>query len=361
MSTSFTIVKESNGVRRGVLSTRHGTVETPAFMPIATKGAVKTLTSEELHDAGAQIILSNTYHLMLRPGMEVMKHVGGLHRFMQWDSPILTDSGGFQVYSLSKLRKITDQGVTFRSHIDGSEHLLTPENSLAIQDNIGSDIRMVLDDVRSGTSPVSVMKEAVGRTFAWAQRSKIFLSEHPTDALTFGIVQGGVDPELRRRSTEQLVSLDFDGYAVGGLAVGETEEQMFNMTNAVTSRLPSDRPRYFMGGAKPEQIVQLVTLGVDLFDCVIPTREARHGRLYCWTSNTPAIDGSTKWYVKRAIKNAPYAMDDTAIDPYCSCTTCRCYSRAYLHHLFDIEEPLALRLATQHNIRFYLDVLKKIR
>lgn len=354
-------VQTIGSARRGTLETRRGTIATPFFMPIATAGSVKALTPEDLRDAGAQIVLSNTYHLMLRPGMQVMAGVGGLHRFMDWDGPILTDSGGYQVFSLSRLCDIDNHGAVFRSHINGDLHTLTPEDSLSIQTTIGSDIMMVLDDVRAPDVSCEVAEEAAARTLAWAARSRAFYDTHPTDALLFGIVQGGVYEDLRRDCAAKIQQIGFSGYAIGGLAVGESEEQMFAMSQAVLDCLPTDAPRYFMGGAKPDQIVELVRRGVDMFDCVIPTREARHGRLYCWNPEQPVLFGRKDFFQTRAIKNAMYEKDFSPLDATCSCYTCKHFTRAYLRHLFVANEPLALRLASLHNVTFYLELMRRLQ
>ncbi len=352
----FQLLKESRYGRRGVLTTTHGKVQTPFFMPIATKGSVKSLTPEEIRNAGAEILLSNTYHLMLQPGTDVLKKAKGLHKFMQWNGPILTDSGGYQVFSLSRLRKITDEGVAFRSHRDGSKHFLTPERSIEIQKVIGSDIMMVLDDVQAPDTEKKRVDEAVTRTTAWAKRC--LKVRRKKGQQMFGIVQGGIFEDLRRRSAEELTQLPFDGFAVGGLAVGETEEQMFVMTSVVTTMLPKNKPRYFMGGAKPEQILELVSRGIDMFDCVIPTREARHGRLYIWKHEKLQ---RPDFYARINILNAQYAADMKPLSKKCDCYTCKNFTRAYLRHLFVAEEPLALRLATIHNVHFYLSLLTEIR
>lgn len=363
MSKTFTLKATRNNARRGTLQTRRGKIETPFFMTIATKGSVKSMTPEELRAAGAQIVLSNTYHLLLRPGMEVMRAGGGLHKFMHWDGPILTDSGGYQVFSLSRLRKITDEGATFQSHIDGSKHLLTPERSIEIQQIIGSDIMMVLDDVRAPDVDHALATEAVARTTAWAERCKTYAQTNKTDALMFGIVQGGVYEDLRVKSAKEITALGFDGYAIGGLAVGETEEEMMSMTDVVVEHLPADQPRYFMGGAKPDQLVELVKRGVDMFDCVIPTREARHGRMYLWNIDADAfsLESGKEFYRVVNLKNAEFEKDFNPVDSTCSCYTCQNYSRAYIRHLFAAQEPLALRLATIHNVQFYLELMRRIR
>jgi len=344
------LATDPSGARLGRLETPHGVIETPAFMPVGTLGTVKGLTQESLEALGAQIILANTYHLYLRPGAELIREMGGLHKFMSWPHPILTDSGGYQVFSLSDLRKVTDEGVTFRSHIDGSEHFLSPERAIEIQLALGSDIMMVLDECIEASSSEERAAAAAARTLAWARRSRDYFSEHG-DAqrqIMFGIVQGGAHAELRRRSTDEMVQLDFPGYAIGGLAVGEPQEVTCEMTAHVTARLPTDRPRYLMGVGRPEQIVDYVARGVDMMDCVLPTRSARHGCLFTWQGRI-------------LIKNACYAKDPRPIDPACLCPTCRRYSRAYLRHLFLSKELLGATLTTLHNVYFYLDIMAEIR
>ncbi|MBI2426992.1 MAG: tRNA guanosine(34) transglycosylase Tgt [Candidatus Kerfeldbacteria bacterium] len=357
---SFTIHTTRGLARRGTLKTSHGKIETPFFMAVATKGSVKAVTPSELHELGTQIVLSNTYHLVLRPGMSVIRKAGGLHRFMKWDGPILTDSGGYQVFSLAKFRKITDRGVVFRSHVDGSRHELTPESSIHIQEAIGSDIMMVLDDVRAHDVPRSVVREAVERTTAWAARS--VKAKRSRTAKVFSIVQGGIHRDMRQTSAKQITKIACDGYAIGGLAVGETEKDMYAMTKLTTALLPKNKPRYFMGGARPYQIVELVKRGVDMFDCVIPTRNARHGKLYVWKKkpHTLSAFGRT-FFAEMNIRSATYAKDMRPVDASCACMTCTTFSRAYLRHLFAAEEPLALRLATIHNLAFYLELMSRIQ
>jgi queuine tRNA-ribosyltransferase len=323
------------------------------FMPVGTAATIKALTHEALEELGASIILSNTYHLYLRPGHELIRKLGGLHRFMSWPGAILTDSGGYQVFSLSTLRKITDEGVTFRSHLDGSEHLLTPEKAAEIQLALGADIAMVLDECIETPAPREKAEAALVRTTAWAKRArKYFLANENayegTRQWQFGIVQGATFADLRRRSANQLLELDFPGYAVGGLAVGEPHAVTCEMTGEVTALLPAERPRYLMGVGKPEQLADYVALGIDMMDCVLPTRAARHACLY--TSEGRVL-----------IKNARYATDARPIDPRCSCSVCKRYTRAYLRHLFSAGEITAAILATHHNIHFYLDIMRQIR
>jgi len=351
---AFEIVKtDPNGARRGRLTTPHGAIETPFFMPVGTQAAVKGLTQEALEELGAEIILANTYHLYLRPGHEVIRKLGGLHQFMSWPRPILTDSGGYQVFSLSGLRKITDDGARFRSHLDGSEHFLTPEKAAEIQLSLGSDIAMVLDECIETPAPRDKAEAALRRTTEWARRARAYFLEQARrngnlPQLQFGIVQGATFADLRRESARQLLDLDFPGYAVGGLAVGEPHEITIAVTAEVTPLLPSDRPRYLMGVGRPEQIADYVALGIDMMDCVLPTRAARHACLY--TSEGRVL-----------IKNARYAQDQRPIDSNCLCGVCRRYTRAYLRHLFTAGELTAAILATHHNVHFYLDIMRQIR
>jgi len=351
---AFEIAKsDPTGARRGRLTTPHGAIETPFFMPVGTQAAVKGLTQEALEELGAEIILANTYHLYLRPGHEVIRKLGGLHQFMSWPRPIVTDSGGYQVFSLSGLRKITDDGVRFRSHLDGSEHFLTPEKAAEIQLALGSDIAMVLDECIETPAPRDKAEAALRRTVEWARHARAYFLEQARrngnlPQLQFGIVQGATFADLRRESARRLLDLDFPGYAVGGLAVGEPHEITIAMTAEVTPLLPSDRPRYLMGVGRPEQIADYVALGIDMMDCVLPTRAARHACLY--TSEGRVL-----------IKNARYARDQRPIDSNCLCGVCRRYTRAYLRHLFTAGELTASVLATHHNVHFYLDIMRQIR
>jgi queuine tRNA-ribosyltransferase len=351
---SFEVKKtDATGARRGVLSTPHGQIETPAFMPVGTAATIKALRHEALEELGASIILANTYHLYLRPGHELIRKLGGLHQFMSWQRAILTDSGGYQVFSLSALRKITDEGVTFRSHLDGSEHLLTPEKAVEVQLVLGSDIAMVLDECIETPAPREKAEAALVRTTQWAKKARLhFLANenlYPgVRQWQFGIVQGATFADLRRESARQLLDLDFPGYAVGGLAVGEPHSMTCEMTSEVAALLPADRPRYLMGVGKPEQLADYVALGIDMMDCVLPTRAARHACLY--TSEGRVL-----------IKNARYSADTRPIDPQCSCSVCKRYTRAYLRHLFAAGEITASILATHHNIHFYLDIMRQIR
>lgn len=363
---------KKNAARRGQLETGHGVIETPFFMPIATKGAVKTMSSSDMKKLGAQILLSNTYHLLLRPGLEQMRELGGLHHFMNWNGPILTDSGGYQVFSLSKMNKTTEEGVTFQSHIDGARVNLTPELSMQMQATIGSDIVMQFDDVAAGDSSRDRYEEAMERSLRWAKRCKEAFAVGPVAAPTrqlFGIVQGGTHEDLRERSARGLMDIGFDGYAIGGLSVGEKREDAYRIVKQVCEILPQDKPRYFMGGGMPEEIVAYVQMGVDMFDCVLPTRNARHGTLFVWNQDPSTIDWthyqdprpSELFYDRLRVTNESLATDLSPLDPYCDCETCTTNSRAYLRHLFGVQELLALRLATIHNLHFYLTLMKHLR
>lgn len=356
----FKILKHSNKsyARLGKLKTKHGVINTPFFMPIATRGAIKSLTADEVKGLGAEIILSNTYHLFLRPGDEIMKKAGGLHKFMKWSEPILTDSGGYQVFSLSKFRKISDQGVEFRSEIDGKKIFLTPEKAIGIQKNLGSDIMMCLDECAGYGADKKKVKEAMERTTEWAGRCKTQSIKYKAKGnLLFGIIQGGVFKDLREKSLEDLTNIGFDGYAVGGLAVGEPTKEMYKILDFLKDKLPQDRPHYLMGVGYPEQIVEAVKRGVDMFDCVIPTRHARHGDLFVWKNDS--LKG--KFYDTIAISKSKYANDFQSLDKNCDCYACKNFTRAYLHHLYKTKEMLYHRLTTIHNIKFYLDLMKKIR
>jgi len=375
----FKILKTSkkSRARLGKLKLAHRVVQTPFFMPIATKASVKTLDSADILNLGAEIILSNTYHLLLRPGMEVMKKAGGLHKFMNWPRAILTDSGGYQIFSLAKQRKITEDGAIFRSHIDGRQFTLTPELALEIQKNLGSDIAMILDVCAPYPASRKIVEEAVRFTTAWAIRSKKIKNKNQ---LMFGIVQGGVHKDLRLKSAEELVDLNFDGYAVGGLAVGEPRKKMYKILDYVVPKLPRDVPHYLMGVGQPEEIVEAVRRGIDMFDCVLPTRNARHGLIYIWSSSLRGARKATKqspeiaalsrqggiarndkFYQTLHITNERHKKDFSPLDKNCSCPTCKNYTRAYLRHLFIAGEPLAARLATIHNVHFYLELMRKIR
>ena len=354
MPFSFEVLKtDPTGARLGRLTTPHGVVDTPAFMPVGTAGTVKGLTQQALGELGVQILLGNTYHLYLRPGHERIRKLGGLHKFMSWPGSILTDSGGFQVFSLAELRKVTDEGVVFRSHLDGSEHFLTPEKSIEVQQALGSDIAMVLDECIEYPSDHARASEALARTTGWARRCREYAREHGGESTTpgqvlFAIVQGGTHADLRRESARQLVDLDFPGYAVGGLAVGEPHPLSCEMTAAATEQLPKDRPRYLMGVGLPEQLASFVSCGIDMMDCVLPTRNARNG---CLFTSAGRVN----------IKNAIYAEDPRPLDADCSCMVCQTYSRAYLRHLFQANEILASILNSHHNVAFFLDIMAKIR
>jgi queuine tRNA-ribosyltransferase len=363
----FELLNKKGNARRGRITTAHGIIETPIFMPIATKGAVKTLSSSDMEKLGAQIILNNTYHLLLRPGFENLKKLGGMHKLMNWQKPILTDSGGYQVFSLSKMNKTTEEGVKFQSHIDGSYIFLTPESSMEMQKVIGSDIAMQFDDVASGVSVRERYEDAMERSLRWGKRSKDHHEAIAPEQMLFGIVQGGTHEDLRTRSAEGLKEIGFDGYAIGGLSVGEPREDMFRITKHVCEILPEDKPRYFMGGGMPEEIVENVRAGVDMFDCVLPSRNARHGTLFVWNQDPATIDYlnvdavNPTWYKQVRITNEASQFDESPIDPHCDCETCKTTSRAYLRHLFSVQEILALRLASIHNIRFYLRLMEELR
>ena len=318
---------------------------TPAFLPVASQGTVKTLIPEELKDIGASIILSNTYHLYLRPGIDVIEKLGGLHRYMGWDGPILTDSGGYQVFSLARLCRVTDDGVTFRSHIDGSEHRLTPELVIEFQQKLGADIIMTLDECPAINASTAKVREAADRTSQWAERCR--KHHQSSDQLLFGIVQGGVVPELRQQSAKAITALDFPGYAIGGLSLGEAKEQTWSMVDETMPFLPQDKPRYLMGVGSPEDIIEGVSRGIDLFDSALPTRVARNGALFTTQG-------------RQNIRKAAYKAQERPFDADCDCYTCRTFSAAYLHHLFKCEELLAYRLATIHNLRFIVRLMQQI-
>ncbi len=360
MSFSFSVTHTDGAARAGVVTTPHGTIETPMFMPVGTQGAVKAMTVAMLEEAGAQVILGNTYHLWLRPGAELIARRGGLHRFNGWSHPILTDSGGYQVFSLADRRKLDEQGVEFRSHLDGSRHLLTPERAVEIQACLGSDIAMVLDECPPHPSPRDAIATSLALTTRWARRCRTRLEElqrgatvgglAPTNPgqVQFGIVQGGVYADLRLESASALAALDFAGYAIGGLSVGEPNEVMYEVVGEVAPHLPTDKPRYLMGVGTPADIVEAVDRGIDLFDCVMPTRNARNGQLF--TRQGPLN-----------IKNARFAEDDLPPDPECRCYTCAHFSRAYLRHLYRAGEMTGSILNTVHNVSFYLDTMRRIR
>jgi len=332
--------------RLGEMVTPHGIVHTPAFMPVGTQGTVKSMLPEEIRNCGAEIILSNTYHLYLRPGHETVKKLGGLHKFMHWPGPILTDSGGFQVYSLGALRKITPDGVMFRSHIDGSRHFLTPQQAIEIQEALGADIMMCLDECTPYPATPSQTEKSLNLTAKWAQQCKN--AKTNSEQALFGIVQGGSYLDLRQQSLDQIAPLNFDGYALGGVSVGEPKDIMYKITESITPLLPGHKPRYLMGVGTPEDIVFAVSCGIDMFDCVIPTRCARHGLLFTNSENV-------------VIKNARWREDNNPIDENCDCYTCKNYSRAYLRHLYFAGEILAMVLNTIHNIRHYMRLMEDIR
>jgi queuine tRNA-ribosyltransferase len=336
------------------LKTNHGWVNLPFFMPIATKGSVKALDSADLISLGTEIILSNTYHLHLRPGMPVIKKAGGLHKFMNWPKAILTDSGGFQVFSLAKFRKIRKNGVEFKDNLSGKKHFLTPEKSIQIQIDLGSDIVMSFDECTPYPCPKKYAKESTDLTTSWAKRGLKYFKKHKKlGQKIFGIIQGSVFKDLRIQHVKELVRMDFNGYAIGGLAVGEPVNKMYQVLDWVIPFLPKNKPRYLMGMGKPEQIVECVKKGIDMFDSVIPTRNARHALLY--------IKDKNKLCSEIRIKQAKYASDMRPLDPKCQCKTCQNYTRAYLRHLFIAQEPLALRLATVHNLAFFLELMKELR
>ena len=340
-------VHHTDGVARaGVLSTAHGELPTPAFMPVATLGSVRALDPRDLAEMGARVVLANTYHLYLRPGVDVVRGLGGLHSMMGWDGPVLTDSGGFQVFSLEHLRELSERGALFRSHIDGSTHEFTPEAAIAHQQGLGADIIMPLDVCVSSDSDRSTVREAVDRTSRWAARCKEAHSR--PDQMLFGIVQGGLFPELRRRSADAVMALDFPGYAIGGLSVGESKEEMYEAAALTADLLPRERPRYLMGVGSPEDLVEGVACGIDMFDCVLPTRIARNGSLF-------VREGRLN------VDKAPYRGRDGPIEEGCDCYTCATFSVAYLHHLIKAKELLAYRLATIHNLRFVLRLMEELR
>ncbi len=342
---SFTVEATDGAARVGLFCTPHGPIHTPCFAPVGTQATVKTVTPHELEALGAELILANTYHLYLRPGAERIARLGGLHRFMGWDHPLLTDSGGFQIFSLAHLRQVDDDGVTFRSHIDGSEHRFTPERAIEVQELLGADIIMCLDECPDPKDR-AYNEEALRRTHAWAERCKA--AQRRTDQALFGIVQGGIFSDLRAESARFLRSLDFPGYGIGGLSVGETKAEMYATLDALMPLMPADRPRYLMGVGTPEDILEAVARGVDLFDCVLPTRVARNGGLL-------TREGRLN------LRNARFAEDPAPVEPGCSCYTCQHFSRAYLRHLFKAGEVLALRLATIHNLHFMLRLMEEVR
>ncbi|MFA5156923.1 MAG: tRNA guanosine(34) transglycosylase Tgt [Candidatus Omnitrophota bacterium] len=350
----FTLIHQdkNTAARLGKLATGHGDIETPCFMPVGTQGTVKAVMPTALADAGAQVILSNAYHLFLRPGMEIIKKAGGLHSFIGWDKPILTDSGGYQVFSLALLRKVTDNGVEFQSHIDGMKHFLTPENVISIQNDLGSDIMMPLDECVHYPCAKDQAKVAMERTIIWARRSKEAVTSNPRNGekkqLLFGIVQGATYDDLRKECSLRLIETGFDGYAVGGVSVGEPQNLIYNIAGFTARLLPADRPRYMMGVGTPDDMIEAVSLGIDMFDCVIPTRYGRNGTAF-------TSEG------KLVVRNAPYAEDFKPLDAKCGCYACKNFSRAYLRHLFNTQEILGAMLLSLHNVHFYLRLMRDAR
>jgi queuine tRNA-ribosyltransferase len=344
----FTLLGLSSecAARRGEVRTLHGTFQTPIFMPVGTQATVKGVTPENLKELGAGIILGNTYHLYIRPGHERIRRLGGLHRFMNWDRPILTDSGGFQIYSLKDLAKITEEGAGFKSHLDGSPLFLSPEDAVSVQEALGSDIMMCLDTCIPYPATREEARSATALTYRWAKRSRE--AQRQTGQLLFGIIQGGMYPDLRAQAVEELVEIGFDGYALGGLSVGEPTELMMDLTEETAARMPAEYPRYLMGVGTPENLVESVYRGIDMFDCVMPTRNARNGMLF--TSRGRLV-----------IKNARYQDDDRPVDDYCDCSTCRNYSRAYLRHLYMAREILSSHLNTIHNLHYFVGLMAEMR
>ncbi len=348
-AVTYELIKKDSRTkaRRGRVNTPHGPIETPVFMPVGTAGTVKAMKPEEVRDMGAQIILGNTYHLYLRPGHEVVKAAGGLHKFMNWERAILTDSGGFQVFSLGAMRKISEEGVEFRSHIDGAKHMLSPEKSMEIQNALGSDIMMAFDECAPYPANRNYVKNSLERTTRWLKRCKEYHKNTEQQSL-FGIMQGGMYKDLRKQSAEEIVELDLPGYAIGGLSVGEPKEIMYEVMDDCVDYLPADKPRYLMGVGSPDCLFEGVERGIDMFDCVLPTRIARHGM--AMTSQG-----------RVNIKNAKYERDFTPLDPNCDCYTCRNYSKAYLRHLFKSDEILSSMLMTTHNLHFLVNTMAGIR
>ena len=345
---TFTLKATDGKARRASLATAHGVVETPVFMPVGTQGTVKSVCPAELKENGAQIILGNTYHLYLRPGDDLVARRGGLHQFMRWDGPILTDSGGFQVFSLESIRKITEEGVEFRSYIDGSKHFFSPEKVVSIQQNLGSDIMMVLDECVGYGADRKYTAKSLELTTRWARRCREAHEPEKNGQIMFGIVQGGFFKDLREESLRQLAEIPFEGFAIGGLSVGESPAEMYDILRHITPMMPEDKPRYLMGVGTPMDILEGIESGVDMFDCVLPTRNARNGTLY-----------TTQGKVN--IKRAEYREDDGPLDPNCGCETCRTYSRAYLRHLYMAKELLSFRLNTIHNLHYFLKLTADAR
>lgn len=348
-AVTYELIKtcKQSGARLGVLHTPHGDIETPIFMPVGTQATVKSMTPEELKEIGSQIILSNTYHLYLRPGHELVKKAGGLHEFMHWDKPILTDSGGFQVFSLGPLRKISEEGVEFESHLDGSKHFLTPEKAMEIQNALGSDIMMAFDECAPYPASREYVKNSLERTTRWLERCKE-AHKNPEKQALFGIIQGGMYKDLREQSAKEITAIDLPGYAIGGLSVGEPKPMMYDILEHTTPFMPVDKPRYLMGVGSPDDLIEGVIRGVDMFDCVLPTRIARNGT--AMTSQGKVV-----------VRNATYAEDFTPLDPECDCYTCRNYTKAYIRHLIKTNEMLGARLITTHNLHFLLKLMENIR
>lgn len=338
---------KQTGARLGRLHTPHGVIETPIFMPVGTQATVKAMTPEELKEIGSQIILSNTYHLYMRPGHDLIERAGGLHKFMNWDKPILTDSGGFQVFSLGPLRKIKEEGVEFRSHLDGSKHFLSPEKATEIQNALGSDIIMAFDECAPYPADRQYVKNSLERTTRWLERCKA-AHKYPEKQALFGIVQGGMYRELREQSAKEITAIDLPGYAIGGLSVGEPKDMMYEVLDYTVPLLPEDKPRYLMGVGSPDDLLEGVLRGIDMFDCVLPTRIARNGT--AMTSQGKVV-----------VRNASYAEDFTSLDPECDCYTCKNYTKAYLRHLIKCNEILGARLLTIHNLRFLLKMMENVR
>ncbi len=345
---SFRLIQTcpDSSARAGELITPHGTVPTPVFLPVGSQGAVKTLTPEEVKDIGIAMVLANTYHLYLRPGITVIEAMGGLHKFMAWDRAILTDSGGYQIFSLASLRRVSDEGVIFRSHIDGSQHSLTPELAIQFQEALGADIIMALDECPAHDDSFDKVQRAMSRTHQWAERCQRV--QKRSDQALYAIVQGGTFPQLRRQSAEFLTSLEFPGYAIGGLSLGEPKRVTLAMTEETVALLPQNKPRYLMGVGSPEDLLEGVARGIDIFDSALPTRIARNGALFTWQG-------------RHNIRNAAYSQMEQPVDPDCNCYTCRTFSAAYLHHLFSCQELLGYRLATIHNLSFINNLMHKIR
>jgi len=348
MTAHFTVLKRdsSSQARLGRLMTPHGAIETPCFMPVGTQATVKAMLPRDLHDLGCQILLCNTYHLYLRPGHELIRELGGLHRFMAWDGPILTDSGGYQIFSLGAMRKISEEGARFQSHLDGSSHMLTPEKAMEIQEALGSDIAMVLDECIPPDASREYVRDSTERTIRWAERC--LGARRKPGQLMFGIIQGGLFDDLRQSCIDAMSALPFEGFAVGGLGVGEGEDQLYRIGSLTVARLPAERPRYLMGVGRPQDILKAVRAGFDMFDCVIPTRNARNGTLFTWQG-------------KINIKRAEFARDSGPLDESCGCYCCRNFSRAYLRHLYVAGEILSSQLNTLHNLYFYHRLMDKCR